>query len=344
MIIPSKRRSSQLLLGAHALALATFASAQTPTSTPNDSGTGAGAGGLEEIIVTANKVAEPVQKVAATINVVSAETLSELHVQSVQEIATVVGGLSLTRTSPSEQSISLRGIKMPSAGGSGGTTNTVESYLNDAPISVVDAFSTTFDIDQVEVLRGPQGTLRGRPSPSGALTITTQRGSFSDYQGYLEATASDHDGQNVQAAVGGPISDTLAFRVAGVYDSTDGTEVKDIFNGRENNAEVWAGRATLTWRPIEKLELNLMEHGLLSADRRPCSMRGRTGRRHSRGLDRVWPHLPAGRQDCSERRDEHQHVSRRIDHAERSLSAHRYHGVRLCRQLHRYGLLHGPEL
>jgi iron complex outermembrane receptor protein len=259
MIILLRRRSSRLLLGVHALALATFASAQTPTSTPNDSGSGSAAGGLEEIIVTANKVAEPVQKVAATINVVSAETLSELHVQSVQEIATVVGGLSLTRTSPSEQSISLRGIKMPSAGGSGGTTNTVEAYLNDAPISVVDAFTTTFDIDQVEVLRGPQGTLRGRPSPSGALTITTQRGSFSDHQGYLEATASDHDGQNVQAAVGGPISDTLAFRLAGVYDSTDGTEVKDIFNGRENNAEVWAGRATLTWRPIEKLELNLME-------------------------------------------------------------------------------------
>jgi iron complex outermembrane receptor protein len=259
MFISSKRRSSQILLGVHALAFATFAAAQAPTSTPNDSRASAAAGGLEEIIVTANKVAEPVQKVAATINVVSAETLSELRIQSVQEIATVVGGLSLTRTSPSEQSISLRGIKMPSAGGSGGTTNTVEAYLNDAPISVVDAFTATFDIDQVEVLRGPQGTLRGRPSPSGALTITTQRGDFSGYRGYVEASASDHNGQNVQAGVGGPISETLAFRLAGVYDSTDGTEVKDIFNGRENTAEVWAGRATLTWRPIEKLEINLME-------------------------------------------------------------------------------------
>lgn len=249
------RAALQLLLGVNALALATFASAQTPTQ--NDSGSDSAS--LEEIIVTANKVAEPVQRVASTINVVSADTLDALHIQSVQEIATVVGGLSMTRTSPSEQSISLRGIKMPSQGGSGDTTNTVESYLNDAPISVVDAFTTTFDLDQVEVLRGPQGTLRGRPSPSGALTITTQRGSFEGYEGYAEATGSDHDGQNVQMALGGPISDTLAFRVAGVYDHTDGTEVKDIFNGRENYAEVWAGRATLTWRPTEKLEFHLME-------------------------------------------------------------------------------------
>jgi iron complex outermembrane recepter protein len=246
-----------LLLGASAL-LTTYASAQTsesiPSEVPSDSSRA-----LETVIVTANKVAEPVQRVAATVSVVSASTLEDLHIQSVQEIATVVGGLSLTRTSPSEQSISLRGIKMPSAGGSGGTTNTVESYVNDAPISVVDVFTTTFDISQVEVLRGPQGTLRGRPSPSGALTINTQRGSFDSYEGYLETTGSDHDGRNIQAAVGGPINDTLAFRVAGVYDHNDGTEVKNIFNGRGNTAEVWAGRATLTWQPVEKLELNIMQ-------------------------------------------------------------------------------------
>lgn len=246
------------LLGAGALLLATYASAQTPASA-QDATSQQTSGALETIIVTANKIAEPVQRVPATINVVSATTLADLHIQSVQELATVVGGLSLTRTSPSEQSISLRGIKMPSAGGSGDTTNTVESYVNDAPISVVDAFTTTFDIAQFEVLRGPQGTLRGRPSPSGALTITPQRPSFERHDGYIETTGSDHDGQNIQAAVGGPINDTLAFRVAGVYDHTEGTEVKNIFNGRTNFAEVSAGRATLTWLPIEKLELNVMQ-------------------------------------------------------------------------------------
>jgi iron complex outermembrane receptor protein len=251
------RGALRLLLGAGALALTPFASAQT--ATPTQSASSDAPAELAEIIVTANKVAEPVQRVAETINVVSASTLDDMHIQSIQEIATLVGGLSLTRTSPSEQSISLRGIKMPSQGGAGGTTNTVESYLNDAPISVVDVFTTPFDLNQVEVLRGPQGTLRGRPSPSGALTLTTQRGSFSGYDGYVEATGSNHDGQNVQAAFGGPINDTLAFRIAGVYDNNDGTDVKDIYNGRHNYATVGAGRVTLTWRPIDRLEFNIME-------------------------------------------------------------------------------------
>jgi len=257
--VGSVRAAVRSLLSAGALAMASAVSAQTSAPAQNAPPSQSREGELDVIIVTANKISEPLQKVAQTINVVTASTIDELHVQSVQELATVVGGLSLTRTSPAEQSISLRGIKMPSQGGSGGTTNTVESYLNDAPISVVDVFTTTFDLNQVEVLRGPQGTLRGRPSPSGALTLTTKRGSFSGYDGYLEATGSDHHGQNLQAAVGGPVNDTLAFRVAGVYDNNDGTQVKDIFNGRHNYARVWAGRATLTWRPMEKLEFNIMQ-------------------------------------------------------------------------------------
>jgi len=241
------------------VALTRAAAAEEATPGPQNTSTADASQALDEIIVTANKYSEPLQKVSETINVVSAATLDEYHIQSIQEIATLVGGLSLTRTSPSEQSISLRGIKMPSQGGSGGTTNTVESYLNDAPISVVDVFTVPFDLNQVEVLRGPQGTLRGRPSPSGALTLTTQRGSFSGYDGYVEATGSNHDGQNVQAAFGGPINDTLAFRIAGVYDHNNGTDVKDIYNGRHNYATVGAGRLTVTWRPIEKLEFNLMQ-------------------------------------------------------------------------------------
>ncbi len=247
------------LVGACALTGAPTAWAQAAAAAKGSSASAATGQELEEVIVTANKIKEPVQKVAQTINVVSAATLDQLHVQNLQELQNVVGGLSLTVTSPSEQSISLRGIKMPSAGGSGGTTNTVESYLNDAPISTIDTFTTNLDIAQVEVLRGPQGTLRGRPSPSGAITIATQRGSFDHTEGYVEATGSDHNGKNVQAAVGGPINDQLAFRVAGVYDDNDGTQVKDIYNGHHNNSKTYAGRATLTWRPSDKLEFNLMQ-------------------------------------------------------------------------------------
>lgn len=256
------RLAIAVLVGAGALLNGSAASAEAAATTQSATEPATNGQELAEIIVTANKFKEPVQKVAQTINVVTATTLTDLHVQSIQEIGTVVAGISLTTTSPSEQSLSLRGIKMPSAGGSGGTTNTVETYINDAPISTIDAFTTTFDIGQIEVLRGPQGTLRGRPSPSGALTITPQRGSFEKTEGYVEGTWSNHNGQNVQAAVGGPVNDQWAFRVAGVYDNNDGTQVKDIFNGRHNTSKTYAGRATLTWRPTDKIEFNLMEQAI----------------------------------------------------------------------------------
>lgn len=256
------RRISRFLAGVGALAMAAAASAQTAPANPGTSSVSASDQDLQEIIVTANKIKEPVQKVAQTINVVSDKTLDELHVQNLQELQNVVGGLSLTVTSPSEQSISLRGIKMPSAGGSGGTTNTVESYLNDAPISTIDTFTTNLDIGQIEVLRGPQGTLRGRPSPSGAITIVSKRGSFDKTEGYVEVTGSDHNGKNVQAAVGGPINDQFAFRVAGVYDDNDGTGTKDIYNGHHNYSKTYAGRVTLTWKPSDKVEFNLMQQAI----------------------------------------------------------------------------------
>lgn len=236
-----------LLVSASAFALASAASAQTTPEPTTRS---------DEIIVTANKRAEPVQEVAQTVNVVSAATISQLHVQSTIELTQVVGGLSMTQTSPSEQSISLRGIKMPSGGGP--STNTVETYLNEVPIGIFDAFATTLDIGQIEILKGPQGTLRGRPSPSGALTIATQKGSFTGYEGYAEATVSDHEGRRAEAAFGGPLSDTLAFRLAGVYDYNGLTEVQNINNGKSNYQETWVGRGTVNWAPTENFNADVM--------------------------------------------------------------------------------------
>ena len=238
-----------LWVGASMLTLASAASAQTASTPPPAESE------LDVVIVTANKVAEPVQKVAQTVNVVTAQTISDLHVQNIIELNNVVGGLSLTMTSPSEQSISLRGIKMVNGTP---TSNTVESYLNEVPISTIDALGATLDIGQVEILKGPQGTLRGRPSPSGAMTIATQKGSFTDYTGYAEVTGSDHEGRRAEAAYGGPISDTLAFRVAGLYDHNGLTQVKSIGNGKDDFQETTIGRATLDWAPSDRFSTDLM--------------------------------------------------------------------------------------
>jgi len=213
---------------------------------------------LEEVIVTAMKREESLQDVPQVVNVVTGELLQKLEIRSFEELATTVAGLSLSRVSGGEQSASMRGIKMSNPGGAASATNTVEMYVNEVPISAVDAFNTMFDIGQIEVLRGPQGTLRGRPSPSGAITITPRRGSFEQSDGYIQLGASDNGGANAQAAWGGPLSETFAFRIAGIYDQSDDNGFKSLGNGKHSYHESLGLRATLDWDPTENLQISLM--------------------------------------------------------------------------------------
>lgn len=248
------RLAAGCLVGVSALAIASAASAQSTSKKSHPRAVATDQ--LETVVVTATKRAKPVQRVAQTVNVVSGEELSNLHIQNTIELTRVVGGLALTETSPSEQSISLRGIKEPSGGGP--STETVKSYLNEVPISVFDAFATTLDLANVQVLKGPQGTLRGLTSPSGAVLFTTQKPDFSGYSGYAAATWSSHDGRRVEAAYGGPISDTVAVRLAGVYDYNGLTQVKDIYNHKSNYRETAVTRATVSWQPTERFSADLM--------------------------------------------------------------------------------------
>lgn len=198
------------------------------------------------IIVTATKRPEALQDVPQTVNVVTGETIAELNIRNTQELERIVGGLSLTVTSPSEQSISLRGIKMPASGGFLSTA-TVETYLNEVPINVIDSFATTLDLGQVEVLKGPQGSTRGRPAPSGAITFVTAKGNFDEYEGFVSGTLTNRDGQRLEAAIGGPIANGIAFRAAGVYDHSGLTEVENINTGASNYRETYVLRNTLSF-------------------------------------------------------------------------------------------------
>lgn len=189
---------------------------------------------LEEIVVTATKRQERMQDVPQSINVVGGEQLQELSILTFQDIKQLTPGLNLSRSSGDEQSVSLRGVKMPN-GNSSNATNTVDVYFNEVPQSVFSSFSSLYDIGQIEVLRGPQGTLRGRTSPSGSVLVTTRRPGFDVWEGDLQATVGTGGVANIQGGVGGPVSETFALRVAGVFDENDGNRVKNITLDEESH-------------------------------------------------------------------------------------------------------------
>lgn len=220
---------------------------------------------LEEIVVTARRRDEGLQEVPLTVNVVNAQALEELNLRRLEDIQAVVPGLTMA-ADPIAPNASMRGVRFDTF--ASGFNSTVEFYLNDAPITTSAAMQAMFDIGQIEVLRGPQGTLRGRAAPSGSITITAQRPDLHEVGGHLDVTATNKGGRNYRGALNLPlIEDMLALRVAGMVEENEGSHVKSLRTGQGSKAETDGYRVSLRFEPTEALEFNLM-HQRIEPERR----------------------------------------------------------------------------
>ena len=211
---------------------------------------------LEEIVVTARRRDETLQDVPLTVNAVTAEQLKDLNIRDFEDLEGVVAGLTLQEDTIAPNA-SLRGVRFDTF--ISGNNPTVEFYLNDAPISSQNVMQALFDVSQIEVLRGPQGTLRGRASPSGAITVTTQRPILDDFGGFVDVTATDRDSQNIRAALNVPlIENVLAVRVAGFWEENNVNDVKSAFSGDDSEYRGEGYRVSLAFEPTDTLAMNLM--------------------------------------------------------------------------------------
>ncbi|WP_167189128.1 TonB-dependent receptor [Pseudomaricurvus hydrocarbonicus] len=212
---------------------------------------------LEEIIVTARRKDESLQDVPQTVNAVNADTLSELNITNFKDMQNLVPGVSLdSGVNGYTTSAAMRGVGFAVESN---TAPTVEFYLNDAPVESNQIFTQVFDVGQVEVLRGPQGTIRGRSAPSGAITVTTRSVNLDDVEGYVNATATDQGGTNYQGAVNVPVIDgKLGFRIAGVVDENEVNQVESVFNDTKPDSDISGFRATVGFAPTENFDGKLM--------------------------------------------------------------------------------------
>lgn len=190
-----------------------------------------------EIVVQARRRGESVQDVPAVVNAVTAESIEKLNIRRLEDVTAVVPGLALTPNANGAGAVAtIRGVNFDA--NVSGNNGTIEFYLNDTPISGTVLMQNIFDVGQLEVLRGPQGTLRGRASPSGSITLTTRRPNLSEVGGYMMGTVNDLDGFNLNGAINVPvIADKLAVRVAGLVAGDKGNRVRSWRAGdiRPNN-------------------------------------------------------------------------------------------------------------
>ena len=250
-----RSRFALLLCGISGFALPFAAQAQEAAAVSSSPVSG------DDIVVTATRRQERLQDVSMSVNVATGEQLEKYNIFDVKDVAQLSPGLELTNTTGRNNTTTLRGITFDP---DQGTDPSVQLYFNEIPTDAQVAFTAMYDIGQIEILRGPQGLLRGISAPAGSITISTRRPNFDAIEGYAQATATDRGGYNVQGGVSLPINDTLALRVAGLVDGNRINHVYNIPQDRRSYGRTESARLTLGWRPTDNFTAYLTYQYLVS--------------------------------------------------------------------------------
>ncbi len=185
------------------------------------------------IVVTARRVSEDIQKTPVSVTAISGDQLRAAGIGKIADIGAVVPGLNLFFVgSPYNMVYSIRGL---SRGTLGFQQPAVTTYVNDVPTSVTGTNLPTYDLEGIQVLKGPQGTLFGRNSEAGAILMNTRAPSY-DFNGYVETKLGDYSWTELTGAINVPlIQDALAIRVAGNFNRRDGYTKNLSFPGNDFN-------------------------------------------------------------------------------------------------------------
>src|SRR3984885_8089939 len=299
-------RSALALLCATALCCTHQAHSDAPAIVENS-------GAIDEIVVTAQKRVSTVQDTPISISAVSGDDLLARGVSSLAALAQGTAGVSLKSEGPSQTEIEMRGMTS-----SGGNSATVGFYLDDIPLTgpasaqnghvVIDP--DLYDLNRIEILRGPQGTLFGSGSMGGTVRLITNQPNLSQFQSTAQSVLSGTEGGGFNhkdsLMVNLPlVDDTLALRMAGTENYTSGwidrivvspfplaggnpvgTVRGDVQNAPvekqypgSNAYQSYAARVSLLWKPTENLtvtpsyfHLTSTQNGISAYDSAPGTL------------------------------------------------------------------------
>ncbi|MDX2221794.1 MAG: TonB-dependent receptor [Rhodospirillaceae bacterium] len=205
---------------------------------------------VEEIIVTAQKRAESIQEVPISIVALSGDQLARTNQTDILALAGRTPTLQYSQAG-GEAQIYIRGVgsNLLAVGSDPSVAIHLDGVYLGRPNMGLNQF---LDVERVEVLRGPQGTLYGRNATGGTINIVS-RMPTDELNGYVSAGAGSNNKIEAKGAVGGPLSDTLSFRVAGRYENDDGyTKDLDPAGANEiDDVDLMAGRAALKLEPSD---------------------------------------------------------------------------------------------
>jgi len=207
--------------------------------------------GLEEITVTAQRREESLQRAAIAVSAVAGDTLTEASITQATDLTRLVPSLQVAPASAFTQ-IYLRGVGTfgANAFAEQGVAFNLDGVYLSRPAAPAGLF---YDLERIEVLKGPQGTLYGRNASGGALNVITAKPQLDELGGFLTAEYGDYDAIKTSGAINAPLGESVAFRLSGQYVDRDG-----YFSDGYDDEESEALRAQLRFDPGNGFDMTVM--------------------------------------------------------------------------------------
>lgn len=213
---------------------------------------------LEEVVVTAQKRAESLQDVPISVSAVSGDRMRDAQITNLESLTTFVPNFSMNQSGISNN-ITIRGV---SSGINPGFEQSVGMYVDEIYYGRGQlSRAPLFDLERIEVLRGPQPILFGKNAIAGAVNIVTAKPS-DQFEGFVTALyETEEETQDFRFAVSGPLSDTVSARLSGLYRETEGIYENTFTGDNDKYEEETVIRGQLRWEPSDAVAVNLkVEH------------------------------------------------------------------------------------
>ena len=240
------------LLAASALTMAFAAPAwaqQAPTETAST--------GVQDIVVTAQRQSQRLQDVPIAVSAFTADNLEKQQIVNPSALQQTLPNVTFTKTNFTSSSFTIRGIGDLCVGTTCDSATAI--HVNDMPLLNTRLFeSEFFDLERVEVLRGPQGTLFGRNATSGVVNFITAKPDLSGIHAAGEFEYGNYDSKRVKGMFNLPLTDTLGIRVAGTYLNRGGYTKNLYTNSNIDGRDLYSVRGTLSWEPSADTRVDLI--------------------------------------------------------------------------------------
>jgi outer membrane receptor protein involved in Fe transport len=213
---------------------------------------------IEEVVVTAQKRAEDIQTVPIAVTAYTAQDLKDRQITKFNDLQFATPNVTYSQANFGGANFQIRGLGVTAVGGgseSGVAINFADVFLASPPTDG----ASFFDLQDLEVLRGPQSTLYGRGATGGVVNIQPRKPDLEDFSSYIDVSYGNYNGAEATGAINIPIvTDQLGIRIAGDWIRHDGFTTNDYDDSHQNGREQYSFRGSVLWEPTSSTSISLV--------------------------------------------------------------------------------------